>query len=521
MSRRLFEHTGQWTHVRFLFHYRVLAIIPLFFLGASVPPGGAQSVGSRAGDKPNLLVIIADDHGGGTLGIEGDPRRATPNMDALAREGVLFERAYCNSPLCTPSRQSLITGLLPHSIGVTQLGTRLPDSVLTWGEWLRDLDYDTLAIGKMHFNGSASHGFAVQIDTPDWQRSLQAHPPQGGDHRRQWRPFVDPAREWLNADVRSAGLPAESMQSAYFVDQAIAFLKGKHERPFAMIVSFHDPHSPFDFPTGWEGRFPRSQFSIPPVSDQDRREQPAVFASLSPDDIRGIQAAYFTSLAFVDTQVGRLIESLGDTGLAKETLVVYLGDNGYMLGQHGRFEKHCFYEPAVRIPLIARWPDQIKGSRRVFDLVEMIDIMPTILHLMRLPVPPGLQGIDLEPLLRNQPGAHARSVVFSEYLENEEAMIRSARYKLIVGTGRRLRQDGYQTLQPLPLPGPYQRLYDMEVDPNETKNLSGDPRLRSIEEDLLNRMFERLVSTRHGLEAPPPRLSRLDTIHWCLVPRDR
>src|SRR5258708_35188097 len=140
-----------------------------------------------------------------------------------------------------------------------------------------------------------------------------------------------------------------------------------------------------------------------------------------------------------------------------------------MLGQHGRFEKHCFYEPAVRIPLIVRWPDQIKGSRRVFDLVEMIDIMPTILHLMRLPVPPGLQGIDLEPLLRNQPGAHARSVVFSEYLENEEAMIRSARYKLIVGTGRRLRQDGYQTLHPLPLPGPYQRLYDMEVDPNETK----------------------------------------------------
>jgi choline-sulfatase len=112
-------------------------------------------------------------------------------------------------------------------------------------------------------------------------------------------------------------------------------------------------------------------------------------------------------------------------------------------------------------------------------------------------------------------------VIFSEYLENEEAMIRSARYKLIVGTGRRLRQDGYQTLHPLPLPGRYQRLYDMEVDPNETINLSGDPRLRSIEEDLLNRMFERLVSTRHGLEAPPPRLSRLETIHWCLVPRDR
>ncbi len=521
MSRRSFDHGGRSIPLRFLYDHGVLAIIPLLFLGASFQTAGAQSPQSRVREKPNLLVIIADDHGGGTLGIEGDPRQATPNLDALAREGVLFERAYCNSPLCTPSRQSLITGLLPHSIGVTQLATPLPGSALTLGHWLRDLNYVTLAIGKMHFNDTASHGFTVRLDTPDWQRYLKTHPPHGGDHRRAWRPFLDPAREWLNADVRSAGLPAESMQSVYFVDQAVAFLKGKHERPFALIVSFHDPHSPFNFPRGWENRIPRSQFSIPTVSQQDRPEQPAVFASLSPDDIRGIQAAYFTSLAFVDSQVGRLLGSLGDTGHAQDTLVVYLGDNGYMLGQHGRFEKHCFYEPAVRIPLIVRWPGEIAASRRVFDLVEMIDILPTVLHLMRLPLPPGLHGIDLEPLLRNHPGAHARTVVFSEYLENEEAMVRSVRHKLIVGTGRRLRQDGYQTRKPLPLPGPYQRLYDLDEDPNETNNKSGDPRLHSIENELLEQMFERLVSTRQGLLPIPPGLSRLETIRWCLVPRDK
>jgi arylsulfatase A-like enzyme len=192
-----------------------------------------------------------------------------------------------------------------------------------------------------------------------------------------------------------------------------------------------------------------------------------------------------------------------------------------MLGQHGRFEKHFFYEPAVRIPLIIRWQGQITGSRRVVDLVEMIDILPTVLHLMRLPVPPGLQGIDLEPLLRNQPHSPARSVVFSEYLENEEAMVRSARYKLIVGTGRRVRQDGYQTPQPLPLLGPYQRLYDLDDDPNEIKDLGDDSRLIPIKEELLNRMFDRLVSTRNEHDALPPGLSRLETIHWCLVPRDR
>jgi arylsulfatase A-like enzyme len=521
MNRRTRDHAGKSILPRFLFRHRVVTIIPFVVFGATFEPVRAQSARHGVGEKPNLLIIIADDHGGGTLGIEGDPRHATPNLDALAREGVLFERAYCNSPLCTPSRQSLITGMLPHSIGVTQLETRLPDSALTLGRWLRDLDYDTLAIGKMHFNGPSSHGFMVHIDTPEWQKFLQAHLPQRGARRREWRPFRDPARIWLNADVRPAGLPAESMQSAYFVDQAITFLKGKHERPFAMIVSFHDPHSPFDFPIGWEGRFPRNLFSIPRVSEHDRQEQPAVFASLSPEDVRGIQAAYFTSLAFVDSQVGRLIGSLDDTGHAQDTLVVYVGDNGYMLGQHGRFEKHCFYEPAVRIPLIVRWPGEIGGLRRVFDLVEMIDVMPTLLHLMRLPIPPGLQGINLEPLLRNQPGAHTRSVVFSEYLENEEAMVRSARYKLIVGTGRRLRQDGYQTQKPLPLPGPYQRLYDLVDDPDETQNKTGDPRLLSIENELLDQMFGRLVSTRNEHAPLPPGLSRLETIHWCLVPRDR
>jgi len=455
------------------------------------------------------------------LGINGDPRQATPNLDALARQGVLFDRAFCNSPVCTPSRQSLITGKLPHAIGVTQLATRLSDSVLTMGEWLCDLDYQTLAIGKMHFNGPSTHGFETRLDTPDWKRELRAHPPRGGDNRRPWRPFRDPAREWLNAEARSEGLPVESMQSTYFVDQAIHYLKEKHDRPFAMIVGFHDPHSPFCFPREWEGRFRPGQFSVPPVSEQDRREQPAVFAALSPEDVRGIQAAYYTSLSFMDSQVGRLIRALDESGLSSQTLVVYVGDNGYMLGQHGRFEKHCFYEPAVRIPLIMRWPGQISGNRRVNELVEMVDVLPTVLHLMQLPLPPGLQGIDLQPVLEGKPGAAAHEVIFSEYLENEEAMVRSARYKLIVGTGRRLRQDGYQTKRPLPLPGPYERLYDLESDPGESKNLSDDPRLRSVNEDMLNHMYTRLVSTREGLEPIPPGLSRMEAIEWCLVPRDR
>jgi choline-sulfatase len=501
----------------------VLAAIFSALLGLVLPArshADGPDASRQDGGRPNLLLIIADDHGGGTLGIEGDRRHATPNLDALAREGVLFERAFCNSPLCTPSRQSLIAGKLPHAVGVTQLATRLSDEVLTMGEWFRDLGYQTAALGKMHFNGPSTHGFALRVDGRDWESHLREYPPRGGDRRRPWHPFQEPAASWLNADCRSSGLPAGSMQSTYYVDRALEYLerRGRGDRPFAMVVSFYDPHSPFNFPRRWRPRFRPEEFQVPPVSDRDRREQPAVFASLKPDEVRGIQAAYYTSLSFVDAQVGRLIRGLDQLKLSERTLVVYVGDNGYMLGQHGRFEKHCFYEPAVRIPLIMRRPGSLPRGRRIGELVEMVDVLPTILHLMQSPAPPGLQGLDLEPLIEGEPGARGHDVVFSEYLENEEAMVRSARFKLIVGTGRRLRRDGLQTGNPLT--GPYQRLFDLADDPGETRDLADVPRHQAVMEDLLGRMYRRMTTTWGGLEPIPAGLSELETIHWCLVPRD-
>jgi choline-sulfatase len=494
------------------------AIILLLLLGLFLPPRLDARPGPDDRAAPSLLLIIADDHGGGTLGIEGDPWHATPSLDDLARQGVLFERAYCNSPLCTPSRQSLITGKLPHAIGVTQLGTRLADNVLSMGEWFGYLEYRTAAIGKMHFNGPSSHGFAERIDTADWANHLRVYPPRDGDRRRPWRPFQDPASVWLNAGRRSAGLPMESMRTTYFVDRALDYLKTCGGHPFALVVSFYDPHSPFEFPRRWRGRFRPAQFPVPPLSEQDRREQPAVFASLSADDVRGIQAAYYTSLAFVDSQVGRLVRGLDDLGLSKRTLVVYVADNGYMLGQHGRFEKHCFFEPSVRIPLILRWPGRLPHDVRVSDLVEMVDILPTILHLLRLPAPSGLHGIDLEPLIRRATGARGHEVVFSEYTENEEAMARSERFKLIIGTGRRQRQDGYHTGKPLP--GPYERLFDEIGDPGETRDLSALPQYEGVKSQLLREMYLRMTTTRASLAPIPPGLTLLETIHWCLVPRD-
>ncbi len=469
--------------------------------------------------KPNLLLIVADDHRGGTLGIDGDPRRATPRLDELARQGVRFTKAFCNAPVCTASRQSFITGRLPHATGVTRLTTALPDTAVTLADWLAKAEYDTAGIGKMHFNSKNPHGFQERVDLHEWNEWLAVKPPEGGDQRRPWNPFKDPAAVWLNAACRPEGLPAAAMDSTYFADQAIDYLRHHKADPFFLMVSFYDPHSPFHFPRDWQSRFRRSSFKAPPITEEDRRLQPKVFQSLTEREIRGIQAAYYTSLSFLDFQVGRVLDALDESGLTKDTVVVFLGDNGYMLGEHGRFEKHCFYEPAVRVPLIVRWPEQLPAGKRVDAMVESVDLFPTVLELLGNAPPKNLHGKSFVPLLRGEPGAKGRDVVFSEYLENEEAMVRSERYKLIVGTGRRKRLDGYEVDDPSP--GPYLRLFDLQTDPDENLDLSSKAEFRDVIDGLLEKLYQREVATRDGVEPIPRGLSKIEAIHWCLVPRDK
>ena len=506
---------------------RVTAWLALLIPAAMIHPEGlARPHPPRLAEGrargPNLLILIGDDHAGGLLGIDGDPRQATPRLDALARQGVRFDRAYCNSPVCTASRQSFITGRLPHAVGVTRLLTPLPDSAVTLGDWLGDLGYDTAAIGKMHFNGPSKHGFAERLDSNEWSRWLDSHPLPKGDKPMRWRPFQDPAAIWLNAEGKSYGLPESAMESTYFVDHATKFFERHKDKsrsaPFALVVGFYEPHSPFKFPHEWKGRFRPDQFTASPISESDRLEQPKVFANLTPDDVKGIQASYYTSMSFLDHQIGRVLDALEASKLAEDTIVVYFGDNGYMLGQHGRFEKHCSYEPSVRVPLIFRWPGHLPADRRVTGLVELVDVLPTLLDLAEQPMPPDLHGRSLKGVALGEAGAKGRDVVVSEYLENEEAMARSDRYKLVVSTGARDRKDGYQTGRPLP--GPSEKLFDLEADPGETTDVSARPDLAPIVDDLRRKLLDRLSSTRGGRTPVPPGLSGAEALRWCLVPQD-
>lgn len=472
--------------------------------------------------RPNVLWICADDLAAYTLGAYGDARARTPNIDRLG--GVCFDRAYCNSPVCTASRQSFLTGRYPRTIGVTQLQSALPESETTLAELLAQAGYRTAAIGKMHFNSRLKHGFETRLDLAEYQRAQKARGqrplPEGVRVQPPWRPFQDPASVWLNSDSLPVGLTEADMSGTWFAQRAADYLRDVGDQPFLLMVSFYEPHSPFRFPVEYRGRRDPRTFAVPALAPRDAWQVPAVFRDLTDEQKQGIVAAYYTSVEFVDKNVGLVLDALRDGGHDRDTLVVLTGDHGYMLGQHGRFEKHCSYEPAVRAPLIIRAPgSQTNGAepRHAEALVEFIDIVPTLLDLCRVATPATVQGRSLAAILVGKQERH-RDHVIVEYSENEEAMIRDERFKLVYITGRRQREDGYATAEPLT--GRVIELFDEEHDPDELRNLAARPEHSETVRRFLGLLADHLRRTARQPERLPESDDPLTLIDAALAPHD-
>ncbi len=474
--------------------------------------------------KPNFLFILADDHAGYVLGCDGNPYARTPNLDRLASEGVRFAAHHCNSPVCTPSRQSFLTGQLPHAAGVTVLSTPLAPDKPTLARQFQRAGYQTAVFGKMHFNRPAQrglHGFDVMMTEGEisgaWMSEVRPHPLSGSIRTKpaQWRPFRDPARIWLNADKLPIARYDEESRGTYIARKAIQYLEENRDRPFALWTSFQEPHSPFDFPVEDRDLFPASQFPVPRAGPEDAWQIPKIFRGLSEDDKRGIAAAYYTSVAFLDRNVGRVLDALRRLRLEEDTFVVYMADHGYSLGQHGRFEKHCGYEPALRVPLIMRYPGRLH-SGVVHDLTEHVDVPATIVDLMGLEDLPVTHGRSLRSYLEGRRPGDRRDHIFSEYLENEEAYIKTSAWKYILCSGKRARQDGYEV--DVPTPGRYRRLYDLSKDPGEFTDVA------SKHADLITKfdrlLLDRFRSTHPDRELEPQRVSREEAIEFYLRPRD-
>jgi arylsulfatase A-like enzyme len=475
--------------------------------------------------KPNLLYILADDHAGYVLGADGNQRAATPNLDRLASQGTRFARNYCNSPVCTPSRQSFLTSQLPHSSGVTVLGTPLAQDKPTLAKQLGASGYEPAVFGKMHFNVPGRpglHGFNIacteDVTRRDWSAEVGAWPV---DHNlptkpHDWRPFRDPARVWLDADKLPFDRDYEHMEGTWIARQATKYIREHKNDPFALWVSFKSPHSPFDFPIDDRNKYDPKSFEVPEVGPHDFSQIPLIFRDLTPSDKQGIIASYYTAVSFLDRNIGEVLSTLKDLNLENDTLVIYMADHGYSLGQHGRFEKHVCYEPALRVPLIFRWPGHVGSGKVVQEFTESIDVPPTLIEMLGAEPFSVNHGRSLGTYLKTGQDPNPRQSIFSEYLENEEACVRTDRWKLIHCSGKRLRKDGYLTADPLP--GRYIQLFDQQNDPGEFANVA--EKHPEVVEQLSAEMLRVFRSTHPEANDEPQRLSSVSAIDWYLRPRD-
>lgn len=476
-----------------------------------------------AADRPNVLWLISDDHAAYVTGSYGNQKVRTPNLDTLAAGGMRFDRAYCNAPVCTASRAGFITGMYPRSVGVTELRTTLPKSAITLGDVLTENGYETIWFGKTHFNSRLKHGFGQLIGHEDWSKWLSSKGVTVDEHSQgvmpRWRPFKDPARLWINGVYRPVGLKDEYMWDTWFAKEAVNFIERKHDNPWCCVVSLTVPHSPFRFPLEYRDRQDPDEFTVPKIGPEDDAQIPEVFRDLTDDEKRRVQASYYTSTEFMDKNMGLVLEALEKSGQAGNTIVVYLGDHGYMLGQHGRFEKHSSYEPAVRSPLIIRYPPKIRPGLSTRALVEFIDVMPTILEYCGLESPNTVQGRSLEPLLSGEKDTH-RKHVFVEYAWGDEVMVRDDRWKLVYIRGKRRRTDGYDPGSNYPLPGPALKLYDLENDPEEFINLANRKEHASLVQELLENLVHHLKITSRHPEKIPNSDDPMVILDYCSQPHD-
>jgi choline-sulfatase len=412
---------------------------------------------------------------------------------------------------------------MPHMAGVTRLPTPLSPDKPTLAKAFQNAGYQTAVFGKMHLNKPAArglHGFDLMMTEGEvrkaWARDVRPAPiPPEIRTKPAWRPFKDPARIWLNADKLPYARIESEMLGTYITNSATQYLEQNASKPFALWVSFIEPHSPFDFPVEDRDRFDPRRFGLPRVGPEDRWQIPLIFRDLTDDDKRGINAAYYTSVSFLDRNIGRVLDALRRLKLEDDTFIVYMADHGYDLGHHGRFEKHCGYDQALRVPLIMRYPGRIRRGV-VSDFTEHIDVPATIVDVMGLDPLPVTHGRSLRPYLEGRRVDSPRDHIFSEYLENEEAFIRSERWKYILCSGKRARGDGYEIDNPTP--SRYRRLYDLEADPGEFTDVAAkNPK---VVEKMNALLLDRFRKTHPDAGKEPQRLSPEEAIEFYLPPRD-
>lgn len=480
--------------------------------------------------RPNILWICSDQQRWDTVARLGNSKIRTPHLDDLARGGVAFRRAYAQSPICTPSRASMLTGRYPAAHSVYRNGNDIfPRHEILVTRMLADVGYDCGLVGKLHL--SAAKAYERRPD--DGYRVFQwSHHPRPdfkrGHDYEDWLRFekrVDSVALYRGvADFCGPGVPAEYSQSAWCAEMATRFIQQKRDAPWLLSVNFFDPHAPFDAPPEYLERYRADDMEMPlwresdgerwrdfaaidqqQVRPRDPRTQTTTagartlddsvdFASSVPldYDALAVKANYYAMIEQIDTQVGRIGDALRESGQLSNTVVIFHSDHGELLGDHGLMLKGCrFFDGLVRVPFIWSFPERFQAGLESDALVELVDIAPTLLALAGIENPWWMQGRSLLRILDGSAGPHIhKRHVISEFRDSiagrdrtHGSMVFDGRWKSIVYHGH-----------------PIGEIFDHANDPSEYDNLWGDRECR------LDRLSYHLDAMMETIDGGPPRV---------------
>ncbi len=441
-------------------------------------------------NTPNILLIQADQMGAHALPCYGNQVVQTPNIEALTEDGVVFENAYCNNPICAPSRFSMMSGQYTSKINAFDNAAEFSSDIPTFAHYLRSGGYQTYLSGKMHFVGADQlHGYEERLTTdiypgdygwtPDWKNP---------DDRVDW---------WYhNMDSVIEAGPCERTNQIDFDDEVefhgvrkiYDIARSDDDRPFFLTISFSNPHDPYACPKEHWDRYNHDSIDMPnagyipdkkmdPHSRRLRHAYQQHPTAVTKEQIRNARHAYYGQISYIDDKIGNIRKALYDTGFDRNTLIVFTSDHGDMLGEKGLWYKMSFFEESVRVPLIINAPGAFSGGR-VSTPVSLVDLLPTFLDITCSKylnnTADSLDGESLVPLLKGEFDPLERTVISEFFAEGSIApcfMIRQGNYKYIYSK-----------------PDPPQ-LYDLVKDHGELQNLASLPEYEKIEKNLKERVF--------------------------------
>ncbi|MHC4399010.1 MAG: sulfatase family protein [Planctomycetota bacterium] len=433
----------------------------------------AAAPAAAAPDRANVVVIVSDDHMPDALGCAGNPAVRTPRLDQLAADGVRFTRCFSPNPICTPARACILTGQDSWTNGCVFFGEPIRETSPLWPRLLAGAGYDTFFTGKWHNDGQPStRGFTCGEAIYAGGMMDHAHPPV-----------------IRYGEPKSTRKPADKHATELFVDAAVRFLETRRgDRPFCIYLAFTAPHDPWIPPAEYATIYapeqmpvrsnfmPRPPFKMHP-SFPELRDQRQLPFPRTRDDVRRALTQYYGMITHMDAQIGRLLDKLDQLELAADTLVIFVGDQGYSMGSHGFVGKQTMYDEGIITPLVVRY-GRLQRGRPVHDaLVSIVDLFPTICEAAGVEVPEAVEGRSLLGLYQGK-ADKLRDCVFASFHSPTKHFMST----------RCVRAERHKLIQHL-LTGEVE-LFDLAADPFELANLAGRAEHAELQQELTEKLMK-------------------------------